>query len=97
MPRNANQPQKRNTFRLEFLWAWRRFRGLSVRELGEMAGVSYVTISRLENGQEAMPSTIKKLAGALNITREQLLYTQPQLPGQEQADTGGTQKTEDAA
>lgn len=97
MPRNADQPHKRNTFPLEHLWQWRRFRGLSVRELGEMAGVSYVTISRLEHGQGAMPSTIKKLAGALNITREQLLYTQPQLPGQEESATGEGQKTEDAA
>jgi transcriptional regulator with XRE-family HTH domain len=48
---------------------WRERRGLSLRQLGERAGVSYVTISRIENG-EMSPTVamLEKLAGALGIS-----------------------------
>ena len=36
-----------DTYPLPFLRAWRRSQGLNVRELGEKAGVSYVTKPRL--------------------------------------------------
>ncbi len=47
---------------------WRARRGLSLRELGEKAGVSYVTVHRIE--QERMSPTVEmleKLAKALGI------------------------------
>jgi transcriptional regulator with XRE-family HTH domain len=48
---------------------WRERRGLSLRKLGERAGVSYVTIARIESG--AMSPTVamlEKLAEALEIS-----------------------------
>jgi transcriptional regulator with XRE-family HTH domain len=40
---------------------------LSQRELAEKAGVSHVTIARLEGGHDAHPRTIRKLASALGV------------------------------
>ena len=46
----------------------RQSRGLSQRELGELAGVSSGTVYRLENGlRGAYPGTIRKLAAALGV------------------------------
>jgi len=47
---------------------------LTVRELAEMSGVSYDTITKVENGhREARPSTIRKLAGALGVEPRELM------------------------
>ncbi len=47
---------------------------LTLRELAEAAGVSKDTIWRLENGHsEAHPSTIRKLAKALNVQPKELV------------------------
>jgi XRE family transcriptional regulator, fatty acid utilization regulator len=47
---------------------WRERRGYSVRELGERAGVSFVTIVRIENGHLSPTVTmLEKLARALGI------------------------------
>ena len=52
----------------------RRQRVLSMRELEERSGVSYNTIWRLENGYtDARPSTIRKLAAALDVEPEELV------------------------
>ena len=40
---------------------------LSQRELAEMAGVSEATVFKLEKGQKARGSTLRKLAGALGV------------------------------
>ena len=50
-------------------------RALTQRELAEMAGVSYVTVSRMENGNAGpvKPPTLRKIAGALNLTPESLI------------------------
>ncbi|MDQ3362928.1 MAG: helix-turn-helix domain-containing protein [Actinomycetota bacterium] len=47
---------------------------MSLRELAEIAGVSKDTIWRLESGTgtNAHPSTIRKLAKALNVDPQQL-------------------------
>lgn len=48
---------------------WRERRGYSVRELAERAGVSYVTVVKIEN--ERMSPTVallEKLAEALDIS-----------------------------
>ncbi len=46
----------------------RQRRVLTLRELEEESGVSYNTIWRLENGyRQARPSTIRKLAAALEV------------------------------
>jgi transcriptional regulator with XRE-family HTH domain len=47
---------------------WREKRGYSVRELAERAGVSFVTIVRIENGHiSPTVAMLKKLARALGI------------------------------
>ncbi len=52
----------------------RRLRVLTLRELEEVSGVSYNTIWRLENGyREARPSTIRRLAAALEVEPAELV------------------------
>ena len=52
----------------------RRSRGLSQKELGEVAGVASGTVYRLENElRGAYPGTVRKLAGALRVTPEELV------------------------
>jgi predicted transcriptional regulator len=53
---------------------WREKRGVSVRKLGELSGVHYVSIVRMESGKlDPQLSTILKLCDALGITPNQLL------------------------
>jgi DNA-binding XRE family transcriptional regulator len=48
---------------------WRERRGLSLRQLGEQSGVSYVTISNIETGKlDPRLSTLARLARALGIS-----------------------------
>jgi transcriptional regulator with XRE-family HTH domain len=52
----------------------RQLRALTLRELGELAGVSYATIWRIEHGyKDARPSTIRKLARALMVDTAELV------------------------
>jgi len=47
---------------------WRDKRGHSVRQLAELAGVGFVTVSRIENGHISPTVTmLEKLAKALDI------------------------------
>jgi transcriptional regulator with XRE-family HTH domain len=51
------------------LRAWRQRRDLSLRKLAEAAGVSYVTISRIEQGRMSPTvAMLERLAMALGIT-----------------------------
>lgn len=51
------------------LRSWRDRRGLSLHELADKAGVSYVTIARIESERMSPTvSTLEKLAQALGIT-----------------------------
>jgi transcriptional regulator with XRE-family HTH domain len=53
---------------------WRKRRGLTLRGLGELSGVHYVTLARLEAGRfDPQLSTILKLCKALRITPNQLI------------------------
>lgn len=74
---------------LPYLRAWRHSKGLSQRELGEMSGVQYSQISRIErHGQHVTPLTIKRLAAALGIKRETLIGHNPaRQPGAPSDDT----------
>lgn len=64
---------------LPHLRAWRNRKGLSQRELAEKSGVQYSQISRIETqGQHVMPTTIRRLAAALDITREELIVVDPE-------------------
>ncbi len=52
----------------------RKDKVLSMRELEEIAGVSYNTIWRLEAGRQgAHPKTIRKLAEALGVEPRELV------------------------
>ncbi len=52
----------------------RERRGLSVRALGELAGVHYVSLVRLEGGKlDPRLSTLRKLAKALDVTVGELI------------------------
>ena len=47
---------------------------LSQRELARLAGLTYVTVWRLENGFEnAHPKTIRKIAGVLGVEPKELV------------------------
>jgi transcriptional regulator with XRE-family HTH domain len=52
----------------------RRRRGLTQRQLGELAGVVHTTVQRLESLKRgAYPQTMQKLANALGVAPEELL------------------------
>lgn len=50
-------------------------RALSMRELADLAGVSWVTVWRIENGRRVQPhpSTLRKLAAALAVEPAELM------------------------
>jgi len=59
---------------------YRRKRGLTQRQLGELAGVAHTTVQRLESlSRGAYPQTMQKLASALGIVPEELLHAESTL------------------
>jgi transcriptional regulator with XRE-family HTH domain len=59
---------------LPALAAHRPRRGLTQRQLGELAGVAHTTVQQLESLRRgAYPQTLRKLAIALGIAPEDLL------------------------
>jgi transcriptional regulator with XRE-family HTH domain len=57
------------------LAAHRRRRGLTQRQLGELASVAHTTVQRLESLKRgAYPRTMQKLATTLGIAPEELLH-----------------------
>jgi transcriptional regulator with XRE-family HTH domain len=57
------------------LAAHRRRRGLTQRQLAELAGVAHTTVQQLESLRRgAYPQTLRKLASALGVAPEELLY-----------------------
>ena len=57
------------------LAAHRRRRGLTQRQLGELAGVAHTTVQQLESLRRgAYPQTMQKLASALGVSPEELLH-----------------------
>lgn len=55
---------------------WRTKRGLSQAELGGAAGVERAMISKFETGRrEAQPATARRLAAALDVSPEELIYS----------------------
>jgi transcriptional regulator with XRE-family HTH domain len=46
---------------------------LTQKELGELSGIQRSTITRLEQGGEARPPTIRKLAAALKCEPRELM------------------------
>jgi transcriptional regulator with XRE-family HTH domain len=66
------------TFRstpLPGLGAHRRRRGLTQRQLGELACVAHTTVQQLESLKRgAYPRTLRKLATALGVVPEELVH-----------------------
>jgi transcriptional regulator with XRE-family HTH domain len=59
---------------LRGLSAHRRKRGLTQRQLGELAGVAHTTVQQLESLKRgAYPQTLRKLATALKVEPKDLL------------------------
>jgi transcriptional regulator with XRE-family HTH domain len=59
------------------LAAHRRRRGLTQRQLGELAGVAHTTVQQLESLKRgAYPHTMQKLAIALGVAPEELLHAE---------------------
>ncbi len=57
----------------------RRRRGLTQRQLGDLAGVAHTTVQQLESlGRGAYPQTLRKLALALGVEPEDLVKGNPQ-------------------
>lgn len=66
-------------FALPHLQAWRLHRFMTQADLIARSGVSRATIVRAERGDEVVSvANIKKLADALGVTPEQLVYDEPQ-------------------
>lgn len=59
-----------NVRRGELLQAERTARGLSVRELARIAGLSPGTILRMEQGEDCRVSKLRRVADALGMSRE---------------------------
>ena len=73
------------------LKAIREKRGLTVRKLGELAGVHYVSIVKMETGKlDPRLSTLQRVAGALDVSVSELIGEQIQTKGGRK---NGTNKT----
>jgi len=60
---------------LPYLKGVRQSRGLSQKELAELARVSTGTVYRVETGlRGAYPGTVRKLAAALGVSTEALVH-----------------------
>jgi transcriptional regulator with XRE-family HTH domain len=66
--------ERSRSTQLPGLAAHRRRRGLTQRQLGELAGVAHTTVQRLEAlNRGAYPQTLRKLATALRVEPKDLL------------------------
>lgn len=70
--------KERRGIPLPYLRAWREWRGITQDELKDLSGVTVATISHIENGAPARLDTIRRLAEALKIEREDLMRKQPE-------------------
>ena len=72
--REDQEQHRYRSIPLPHLRELRQSRGLSQKELGELARVSSGTVYRLENElRGAYPGTLRKLAVALGVTPEDLV------------------------
>jgi transcriptional regulator with XRE-family HTH domain len=75
-PEERDQQRYRNrSISLPYLRELRQSKGLSQKNLGQLARVSPGTIYRVENGlRRAYPGTVRKLATALGVSTEALVH-----------------------
>jgi transcriptional regulator with XRE-family HTH domain len=63
---------------------WREKRGLSLRKLGALSGVHYISLIKLEAGRlDPQLSTLLKLCRSLSITLNQLVGNHGEKGGRE--------------
>ena len=63
---------------LPHLKAWRMRRYMTQQMLAEHSGLAKATVTRAETGDNAVSfANIKKLADALGVTPDELVYTDP--------------------
>jgi transcriptional regulator with XRE-family HTH domain len=67
---------------------WRESRGFTQRELAAEAGISEVTVARLETGHSSTPRTARKIAKALDVSVADLLERPPVPLASAQPETG---------
>ncbi len=63
-----------------YLRQWRMHQVLNQSELAQAAGMGRSSIIRAENGGVVSFANIRKLAAALQIDVQRLLYTNPEAP-----------------
>lgn len=66
---------------LPHLAAWRARKLMTQRELASAAAVTQVTIARIERGDRAAFTTVKKLAAGLGVSTDDLLDGPAGSPG----------------
>lgn len=59
--------------KIPYLRQWRKSRYLSQEAMANLAGISRITITRLEHGDTAKDITIRRISKALGITPAQLM------------------------
>jgi len=75
------------------LKALREQRGLSLRKLGEQAGVHYVSLVKMEAGRlDPRLSTLQRVAGALGVLVSVLIGEQPIIKGGKSHGSGTTKR-----
>lgn len=55
------------------LKAWRKYLGMSQKELAKRAAISQPALSQMENSDNLQDATIEKLASAMNLKPQQLV------------------------
>ena len=65
--------QRATLYSIPRLAAIRRALFLNQKEFAKKIGISRTAVSGLESGKKATPETVKKLAEALGMTREELI------------------------
>jgi transcriptional regulator with XRE-family HTH domain len=64
--------------KLTRLRMWRERKALTQQQLAEKAGLTRVTVARVETGrEEPYPTTVRKLADALGLEPEELMDPLP--------------------
>jgi transcriptional regulator with XRE-family HTH domain len=63
--------------KLEYLRAWRAYKGLTQVQLAKAAGIAVGTVRRVEGGESANILTVAKLAKALGVSARQLREEDP--------------------
>ncbi len=77
MRKPAGEPRSPHGAAVPHLRAWRLRKLMSMRMLSESARISTNTINALEKGGYARFDTISKLAKALGISSEDLVFKEP--------------------